>query len=71
MSPRIKFGITGIIIVLVIFLSFNVPAGNQLFHNTDSSVNVLRIGYFLNIIMHKQSLVLETEIFKKNSEILK
>ena len=56
MSPRIKFGITGIIIVLVIFLSFNVPAGNQLFHNTDSSVNVLRIGYFLNI-NHAQAVI--------------
>src|SRR5438445_3177959 len=56
MSPRIKFGITGIIIVLVIFLSFNVPAGNQLFHNTDGSVNVLRIGYFLNI-NHAQAVI--------------
>ncbi|MBI3639673.1 MAG: ABC transporter substrate-binding protein [Thaumarchaeota archaeon] len=56
MSPRIKFGIAGIIIALVSILSFNVNSGNQLSHNTDSSANVLRIGYFLNI-NHVQAVI--------------
>jgi NitT/TauT family transport system substrate-binding protein len=56
MTPKIKFGIAGIIIALVIVLSFNVNSGNQLSHNTDSSVNVLRIGYFPNI-NHAQAVI--------------
>ena len=56
MTPQIKFGIAGIIIALVIVLSFNVKSENQFFHNTDSSVNVLRIGYFLNI-NHAQAVI--------------
>jgi NitT/TauT family transport system substrate-binding protein len=56
MTPRIKFGIAGIIIVLVIVLSFNVNSENQLSHNTDSSASVLRIGYFPNI-NHAQAVI--------------
>src|SRR5690242_9459568 len=57
MSPRIKLGIAGIIIALVIILSFNVHSGNQLLsHNGDSSTNVLRIGYFPNI-SHAQAVI--------------
>jgi len=56
MTPKIKFGIAGIIIALVIVLSFNVNSGNQLSHNTDSSVSVLRIGYFPNI-NHAQAVI--------------
>ncbi|TSA18051.1 MAG: ABC transporter substrate-binding protein [Nitrosopumilales archaeon] len=56
MTPKIKFGIAGIIIALVIVLSFNVNSGSQLSHNTDSSVNVLRIGYFPNI-NHAQAVI--------------
>jgi NitT/TauT family transport system substrate-binding protein len=56
MTPKIKFGIAGIIIALIIVLSFNVNSGNQLFHNTNSSVNVLRIGYFPNI-NHAQAVI--------------
>jgi NitT/TauT family transport system substrate-binding protein len=56
MTPKIKFGIAGIITALVIVLSFNVDSGNQLSHNTDSSVNVLRIGYFPNI-NHAQAVI--------------
>jgi NitT/TauT family transport system substrate-binding protein len=56
MTPKIKFGIAGIIIVLVIILSFNVNSGNLFSHNTNSSVNVLRIGYFLNI-NHAQAVI--------------
>jgi len=56
MTPKIKFGIAGIIIAIVIVLSFNVNSGSQLSHNTDSSVNVLRIGYFPNI-NHAQAVI--------------
>jgi NitT/TauT family transport system substrate-binding protein len=56
MTPKIKFGIAGIIIALVIVLSFNVNSGNLLPHNTDNSVNVLRIGYFPNI-NHAQAVI--------------
>ena len=56
MSPQIKFGIAGIIIALVVVLSFSVNSGNQLFHGADSSVNVLRIGYFSNI-NHAQAVI--------------
>jgi NitT/TauT family transport system substrate-binding protein len=56
MTPKIKFGIAGIIIVLVIGLSFNVNSGNQLSHNDDSSTNVLRVGYFPNI-SHAQAVI--------------
>jgi len=56
MTPKIKFGIAGIIIALVIILSFNVNSGNQLSHNADNAVNVLRIGYFPNI-SHAQAVI--------------
>jgi NitT/TauT family transport system substrate-binding protein len=56
MTPKIKFGIAGIIIAIVIVLSFNVNSENQLSHNTDSSASVLRIGYFLNI-NHAQAVI--------------
>ena len=56
MSPQIKFGIAGIIIALVFVLSFNVNSGNPLSHGVDSSVNVLRIGYFSNI-NHAQAVI--------------
>ncbi|HEV2193152.1 MAG TPA: ABC transporter substrate-binding protein [Nitrosopumilaceae archaeon] len=56
MTPQIKFGIAGIIIALVIILSFNVNSENQLSHDTDRSVNVLRIGYFPNI-NHAQAVI--------------
>ena len=46
MSPKIKFGIAGIIIVLVIVLSFNFNSETNIFNNDNSSANVLRIGYF-------------------------
>ena len=56
MTPQIKFGIAGIIIALVIILSFNVNSVHQ-FSNTDnSSTNVLRIGYFPNI-SHAQAVI--------------
>ena len=55
MTPKIKFGIAGIIIVLVIILSFNVNSENYLSH-TNNSVNVLRIGYFPNI-NHAQAVI--------------
>ncbi len=56
MNPKIKFGIAGIIIVIVIILSFNVNSDSQLFHTDDKSVDVLRIGYFPNI-SHAQAVI--------------
>ena len=56
MTPKIKFGIAGIIIAIIIVLSFNVNSGNQLPHNVDSSGDVLRIGYFPNI-NHAQAVI--------------
>jgi len=56
MTPKIKFGIAGIIIAIVIVLSFNVNSGNQLSHNVNSSGDVLRIGYFPNI-NHAQAVI--------------
>src|SRR2546428_5919512 len=56
MTPKIKFGIAGIIIAIIIILSFNVNSGNQLPHNVDSSGDVLRIGYFPNI-NHAQAVI--------------
>lgn len=56
MIPKIKFGIAGIIIAIVIALSFNVNSGNQLSHNVDNSGDVLRIGYFPNI-NHAQAVI--------------
>ena len=56
MNPKIKFGIAGIIIAVVIALSFTSNSGNQLSHNVDSSVDVLRIGYFPNI-NHAQAVI--------------
>src|SRR5438445_10562845 len=56
MTPKIKFGIAGIIIAIIIVLSFNVNSGNQLSHNVDSSGDVLRIGYFPNI-NHAQAVI--------------
>ena len=56
MTPKIKFGIAGIIIALVIVLSFNANPGNQLSHNVGSSGDVLRIGYFSNI-NHAQAVI--------------
>jgi NitT/TauT family transport system substrate-binding protein len=56
MNPKIKFGIAGIIIAIVIVLSFNANSENQLSHNVDSSGDVLRIGYFPNI-NHAQAVI--------------
>src|SRR5437660_8609899 len=56
MTPKIKFGIAGIIIAIVIVLSFNVNSGNQLSHNVNSSSDALRIGYFPNI-NHAQAVI--------------
>ncbi|HMK32972.1 MAG TPA: ABC transporter substrate-binding protein [Nitrosopumilaceae archaeon] len=56
MSPKIKFGIAGIIFVIVIVLSFNANSGNQLSYNVNSSGDVLRIGYFPNI-NHAQAVI--------------
>jgi len=49
MDPKTKFGIAGIIIAIVIVLSFNSNSGIQLSHNDVTSADVLRIGYFSNI----------------------
>ena len=56
MAPKIKFGIAGTIVALVIVLSFNANPGNQLSHNVGSSGDVLRIGYFSNI-NHAQAVI--------------
>ena len=56
MTSKIKFGIAGVIIVLVVVLSFSANSGNQLFYNVDSSGDILRIGYFPNI-NHVQAVI--------------
>src|SRR5713101_221324 len=56
MNHKIKFGIAGLIIAIEITLSFNSNSENQLSHNTVSSGDVLRIGYFPNI-NHAQAVI--------------
>jgi len=56
MNHKIKFGIAGLIIALVISLSSNSNSENQLSHNTVSSGDTLRIGYFPNI-SHAQAVI--------------
>ncbi len=56
MTPKTKFGIAGIIIAIVIVLSFNSNLGNQFSQNSGSSADILRIGYFPNI-NHAQAVI--------------
>ncbi|MGI0026366.1 MAG: ABC transporter substrate-binding protein [Nitrosopumilaceae archaeon] len=56
MSPKIKFGIAGIIITIVIILSFNSNSEIHISNNDNGSADVLRIGYFPNI-NHAQAVI--------------
>ena len=58
MSPIVKFGIAGAIIAAVIAASFvATPQTNEIHHMaTNSTTNILRIGYFPNI-SHAQAVI--------------
>ncbi|MGB6463256.1 MAG: ABC transporter substrate-binding protein, partial [Nitrosotalea sp.] len=58
MNPMVKFGIAGAIIAAVIAVSFIVTPETDESHHmaTNSSINILRIGYFPNI-SHAQAVI--------------
>ena len=56
MNPRVKFGITGAIIAIVVAASFISTPGSTQKHTSESPAGVLRIGYFPNIT-HAQAVI--------------